>query len=256
MSSCCDTTLSPVAQGAPVWLRPLGDAHTVLRPNINHPETPLPALPRPLSPQMLSMSHILRAFSISQCFEKHVLVAFLGLRARLSLLATTSHSRPVNGSASGPDRGTRGTLARSPHPLPHLAGPWTLTRPRSSELSMSWHRNFRSCSTVLMWDQLCWVMAPAHGQVVAVTCRRSGDSEQAAGRREEAGPEGQPAPPCGGNKPFSLEREPPRPKSGDPPRKGSQASSPAGQNAKGAFSGSKPGSFLPILKEFRRSREV
>lgn len=109
---------------------------------------------------MLSMSHILRAFPYLSALKSTFLVGLLGVAGTFSSLATTSHSRPVNGSASGPDRGTRGTLALESPLSPHLAGPWTLTRPRSSELSMSWHRNFRSCSTVLMWDQLCWAAAP------------------------------------------------------------------------------------------------
>lgn len=134
-------------------------AHTVLRPY--QPSRGIPArLPRHLYPQILSMSHILRAFPYPSALKSMFLLGLLRVAGTFSSLATASHSRPVNGSALGPDRGTRCTPALKSPSSPHLAGPWTLIRPRSSELSMSWHRNFRSCSTVLMWDQLCWAAAP------------------------------------------------------------------------------------------------
>lgn len=106
------------------------------------------------------MSHILRAFPYPRALKSIFLVGLLGVTGTFSSLAATSHSGPVNGSASGPDRVTRRTPALGPPSSPHLAGPWTLSRPRSSELSMSWHRNLRSCSAALMWDQLCWAAAP------------------------------------------------------------------------------------------------
>lgn len=65
------------------------------------------------------------------------------------------------GVSPGPDS-SRGSGDRDPALAweAHLAGPWMLIMPRSSELSMSWHRNFWSCSTVVMCDQLCWAAAP------------------------------------------------------------------------------------------------
>ena len=59
---------------------------------------------------------------------------------------------------------------------------------------------------------------PTHSQVVSVACRRSaGTQSRAVGRQEEAGPGGAAQGLRGGNKPSSLEHEPPRPESGDPP---------------------------------------
>ena len=105
------------------------------------------------------MSHILRAFPYPSALKSLFLVGLLGVAGTFSSLATVSHSGPVTGSASGPDRDEVHPSPRPPS-SPHLAGPWTLSRPRSSELSMSWHRHFQSPSTALMWDQLCWAAAP------------------------------------------------------------------------------------------------
>lgn len=45
-------------------------------------------------------------------------------------------------------------------PPTHLSGPCRLIMPSSSEQSMSWHWSFMSCSTAVMWDQLCCATAP------------------------------------------------------------------------------------------------